>query len=185
MESVAKVCEVASAKAPINILVNNAGIHLSGALESLEQDGFKHVLDINLLGAWRLTKAALPHMPDGGMIVMISSLSGLVGLQDDGAYAAGKFAVEGMSQSFAAELAPRRIRVIVFEPEVIATGFAGAKTGVSPETMAKDIAGIVQNPRSEMRYPLGEMGEFVSDQLLLDRGNRAEAIVKRITGNGW
>ncbi|MEP2988658.1 MAG: SDR family NAD(P)-dependent oxidoreductase [Parasphingorhabdus sp.] len=185
LESTANACGNSAAEGALDILINNAGIHMDGRLEDLEQDDFKHILDVNLLGVWRLTKAALPYMPDGGTIVMISSLSGLVGLPRDGAYAASKFALEGMSQSLAAELAPRAIRVLVIEPGAIATGFAGNETGDDPDTVARQIADIVEQPGPEMRYPLGNTGQFVSDQLDLDRGVRAESIVRKITGNGW
>ncbi len=184
LESTSIACSHCAAEEPLDILINNAGLHLGGPLTELEQDDFKHVLDVNLLGVWRLTKAALPHMPDGSTIVMISSLSGLVGLPGDGAYAASKFALEGMSQSLAAELTPRNIRVLVIEPGCIATGFAGNEDGDDPQTVAEQIADIVKTPGPEMRYPLGSMGKTVSDQLHLDRGDRAEAIVKSVTGNG-
>ena len=185
LESTAVACSESAAEGPLDILINNAGIHLDGRLEYLEQDDFKHILDVNLLGVWRLTKAALPYIPDGGTIVMISSLSGLVGLPGDGAYTASKFALEGMSQSLAAELAPRAIRVVVIEPGAIATGFAGNETGDDPNTVAYQIANIVKKPGPELRYPLGDMGLFVSEQLDLDRGVRANSVVTDVTGNGW
>lgn len=184
MESVATACSESAQSAPIDILINNAGIHLDGRLEDLNQDDFKHVLDVNLLGVWRLTKAALPHMPDGSSIVMISSLSGLIGLPNDGAYAASKFALEGMSQSFAAELAPRSIRIVVIEPGAIATGFTGNRDGDTPQHIAEQIADIVEAPSSALRFPLGDMGRIVADQLTLDRGEKTEALVKKVTGSG-
>ena len=185
LDSVAEASRQAATHGPIDVLVNNAGMHLAGDLAGLEQDDFKHILDVNLLGVWRLTKATLPFMPDGGIIVMISSLSGLVGLPGDGAYAASKFALEGMSQSLAAELAPRSIRVLVIEPGSIATEFTDSDSGDDPDSVAKQIADIVEQPGPAMRFPLGSMGQFVSDQLNLDTGDKAEAVVKKITGSGW
>jgi len=181
----AAVAQVAAAAGGIDILINNAGVHLAGALAALEQDDFKATLDVNLLGAWRLTKAALPHMRAGGTIVMISSLSGLVGLPGDGAYAASKFALEGMSQSLAAEVAPLGLRVLVFEPGRIATGFAGVDNGDTPKDVAETIAARVDRADAPFRNPLGETARAVTAQLGLDDGRRAEAVVAAVTGRGW
>lgn len=169
----------------IDILINNAGMHLAGPLASLDQDRFKETLDVNLLGAWRLTKAALPHMRRGGTIAMISSLSGLVGLPEDGAYAASKFGLEGMSQSLAAEIAPLGIRVLLFEPGRIATGFAGAHEGAAPAVVAQQILSIVDDDNAPFRNPLCETGRSVFQAIDIDRGARTEALVKEITGKDW
>src|SRR5690606_35410762 len=85
----------------------------------------------------------------------ISSLSGLVGLPDDGAYAASKFALEGMSQSLAAELAPAGIRVLLFEPGRVATEFAGVTDGLAPEIAARDIADVIARRDASFRNPIG------------------------------
>ncbi len=170
---------------PIDIIINNAGIHIGGPLCEMSQDDFKHVLDVNVLGAWRLTRSAVHRMRSGGIVVMISSLSGLVGLPDDGAYAASKFALEGMSQSLAAELAPLGIRVIVIEPGKIKTGFAGGDDGVEPVEIARQIVSIVEEPGRAMRHPVGDQAQKIAAQLKSDKGTLAEALVLDLTGGGW
>ncbi len=179
------VRHVVAADGGIDILINNAGVHLGGAVASLDQDAFKETLDINLLGAWRLTKAAVPHMRRGGTIAMISSLSGLVGLPDDGAYAASKFALEGLSQSLAAELAPAGIRVLVFEPGRVATEFAGVTDGLAPEIAAQDIVDTILRGDAPFRNPVGADAAKVFEALGVDRGERSEALVRAVTGSDW
>lgn len=179
------VRQVVAADGGIDILVNNAGVHLAGPVASLDQDAFKETLDVNLLGAWRLTKAAVPHMRRGGTIAMISSLSGLVGLPDDGAYAASKFALEGLSQSLAAELAPAGIRVLLFEPGRVATEFAGVTDGLAPDIAARDIADVIARRDAPFRNPIGADAARVFEALGVDRGARSETLVRAVTGRDW
>ena len=169
----------------IDILINNAGVHLGGPVVSLDQDAFKETLDVNLLGAWRLTRAAVPHMRRGGTIAMISSLSGLVGLPDDGAYSASKFALEGLSQSLAAEVAPLGLRVLIFEPGRVATEFAGVTDGLAPEIAAGDIADAIRRRDTPFRNPIGADAVRVFEALDVDRGQRSEALVHAVTGCDW
>lgn len=172
------VAQVIGERNKIDLLINNAGVHLAGPLLSLDLDAFKKTLDINLLGAWRLTRAARPHLASGSTVAMISSLSGLVGPANDGAYATSKFALEGMSQSLAAELAPDGIRVLIFEPSAVATGFAGATHGDPPALVARDIAALIAAENTPFRNPLGEVGRRVAAALQIDDGSRATALLE-------
>lgn len=172
------VAQVVEAAGGIDLLINNAGVHLAGPLLSLDLDAFKKTLDINVLGAWRLTRAAKASLLPGSTVVMISSLSGLVGPPNDGAYATSKFALEGMSQSLAAELAPDGIRVLIFEPSAVATGFAGATHGDPPAQVAGDIARIIASSDAPFRNPLGDVGRRVAAALHVDDGSRAIALLE-------
>ncbi|MES2059046.1 MAG: SDR family NAD(P)-dependent oxidoreductase [Pseudomonadota bacterium] len=176
--------EVARTAGGIDILINNASMHLHGPLATLDQDAFKETLDVNLLGAWRLTKAALPHLRAGSTIAMISSLSALVGLPEDGAYAASKFALEGMSQSLAAELAPLGLRVLVFEPGRIDQEFPGASGGEAPETIAEDIAALIDRRDTPFRNPIGSTARDVTAALGADDGSRAAIIAQGVARRG-
>ncbi|WP_052216177.1 SDR family NAD(P)-dependent oxidoreductase [Sphingomonas sp. ERG5] len=176
-DSVARAVDFVVATAGrIDLLINNAGVHLAGPLLSLEINAFKNILDVNVLGAWRLTRAARPYLTDGSTVAMISSLSGLVGPANDGAYATSKFALEGMSQSLASELGPEGVRVLVFEPSAVATGFAGATHGDPPATVASDIANVIASNDAPFRNPLGDVGRRVAETLRIDDGSRASAL---------
>lgn len=169
----------------IDILINSATVHLGGSVASLDQDAFKETLDINLLGPWRLTKAAVPYMRRGGTIAMISSLSGLVGLPGDGAYAASKFALEGLSQSLAAEVAPLGLRVLLFEPGKVAAEFPGVTDGLAPDIAARAIADAILSRDPPFRNPVGADADRVFEALDVDRGQRAEALVRAVSGCDW
>lgn len=176
---------VVDAAGSIDVLVNNAGIYLRGPLTSLAQDDFKETLDVNLLGVWRLTKATVPHMRPGSTIAMISSLSGLVGLPDEGAFAASKFALEGMCQSLAAEVAPLGLRVLVLEPGRMATGFVGEAGGDPVARIAEDTVERICAASTPHRSPLGEASQQVAEAIGLDTGTRSEAVVEQLTGRNW
>lgn len=99
-------------------LVNNAGIALGGFLEQVEEDELRRVLDVNVVGAWALTKAVLPSMRErrAGRIVMVSSVSGIMALPGLGVYATSKFALEGMTEAWRHELAEFDIDIYLVEP---------------------------------------------------------------------
>ncbi len=103
-------------------LVNNAGIATGGPVEALETAELQRVLDVNVVGVHRVTRAALPSLIDShGRIAMLSSISGRVGLPFFAAYAASKFALEGYSDALRREMAPFDVRVSLIEPGQVAT----------------------------------------------------------------
>ncbi len=102
----------------LDALVNNAGLPLGGFLEQVEEDELRHLFDVNVFGAWGMTKACLPLMraSGGGTVVMVSSMSGRTAIPGLGAYAGTKFALEGLSEAWRHELAVFGIRVVAIEP---------------------------------------------------------------------
>lgn len=102
----------------IDVLVNNAGYGLQGALEEVTMEQIRRQFDTNFFGMVEVTKNILPHMREAGKghIINISSLAGgLVATPKLGAYHATKFAVEGLSEALAQEVAPLGIKVTVVE----------------------------------------------------------------------
>ena len=112
----------------IDILINNAGYGLSGALEDLLIDEIKLQFDTNFFGLIRATQAVLPIMRNhgSGIIVNISSGLGRFGIATSSAYASSKFAVEGLTESISYELEPFGIKTILVEPGIIKTNFIKA-----------------------------------------------------------
>jgi NAD(P)-dependent dehydrogenase (short-subunit alcohol dehydrogenase family) len=111
----------------IDVLVNNAGHGLIGALEELSEDQIHAVMATNVFGAMAVTRAVLPHMRARrqGCLVQMSSVGGVVGNPGHAIYATSKFALEGMSEALAGEVAPFGIRVLIVEPGPFRTEFAG------------------------------------------------------------
>jgi NAD(P)-dependent dehydrogenase (short-subunit alcohol dehydrogenase family) len=109
----------------INVLVNNAGYGLFGALEDFSMDEIKNQFDTNVFGVIRVIREVLPIMRQqkNGIIINISSLSGLAGIPTQSVYCATKFAVEGLSEALSFELEPFGIKLILIEPGVINTEF--------------------------------------------------------------
>ena len=109
----------------IDILVNNAGYGLFGALEDLPIEEIKRQYETNVFGVIRVSQNVLPIMRSqrDGIIINISSLSGLAGIPSQSVYASTKFALEGLSESLSFEVETYGIKIILIEPGVINTGF--------------------------------------------------------------
>ena len=116
----------------IDVLINNAGYALVGALEDLSMDEIKAQFETNLFGAIRVMKAVLPIMrkQQGGTIVNVSSMGGRIALPLCPAYHGTKFALEGISESMCYETDSFGIKIILVEPGTIRTNFLNnAKVG--------------------------------------------------------
>jgi NAD(P)-dependent dehydrogenase (short-subunit alcohol dehydrogenase family) len=101
----------------IDVLVNNAG--LLGprvAIVDYPEDEWRRVIDANLTGPFLVSRAVIPHMPEGGSIVNVVSGVSVEGRAEWGAYSVSKFGIEGLTQILAAELEERGIRVNAVDP---------------------------------------------------------------------
>ena len=144
----------------VDVLVNNAGIGQNAAIEDLDIDAGKELFDINVWGTVRCSQAVLPTMraQGSGHIVQISSIAGRTGIMGQPAYCASKWALEGMSENMAHDLAAHGIRVSIIEPGVTRTAILG-KNPDFPEGSAYNgtygrmfdvyASGIVANVRAE------------------------------------
>jgi len=121
----------------IDILVNNAGYGLTGAVEEVSDMEIADIYATNVFGLLRVTRAVLPHLrkQHSGHIVNLSSIGGLTGMPGWGIYNSTKFAVEGLSEALAAELAPLGIGVTVVEPGPFRTEFLGGSLVKAANTL--------------------------------------------------
>ena len=121
--SVAEGAARALTGGPVHALVNNAAFALPGAVEDLPRGGLRALFEANLFGTHDLTTRLIPAMraQGEGRIVNISSVLGLVGIPWRGAYAASKFALEGLTDILRLEMADTPVRVILIEPGPIAS----------------------------------------------------------------
>ena len=170
----------------IDVLVNNAGYGSVGALEEVSHNEIKRVFETNVFGLIEVTRAFLPQMrlQKSGHILNLSSVAGMVSLPGAGIYGATKFAVEGISEALAGELAPFGIKVILIEPGGFRTHFADRSLSVAPyhpaydevlastrnyyETIAGNQPGdpdaavkvmieLVDHPNPPLRLPMGKI----------------------------
>lgn len=109
----------------IDILINNAGYSVRGALEEVPINEMKQIFDVNVFGIVQMLQAVLPFMrkAGGGKIINIGSVSGKFAQAINGGYCASKHAVEAMSDALRLELLPFQIQSTVIEPGPIQTNF--------------------------------------------------------------
>jgi NAD(P)-dependent dehydrogenase (short-subunit alcohol dehydrogenase family) len=113
----------------IDVLVNNAGYSSVGAVEEIEMDDLRVLMETMFFGPVALTKAVLPAMRErgGGAIVQISSQGGQYAFAGFGAYCAAKFGIEGLSEALADEVGPHGVRTLIVEPGAFRTELMGAR----------------------------------------------------------
>jgi short-subunit dehydrogenase len=127
--------EVVSAHGRVNLLVNNAGVSVTGTLEEQSLEDLRWIVGINFWGVVHGCKFFLPHLRRAGdaHIVNVSSMFGLIGLPTQSSYCATKFAVRGFSEALWAELRDARIGVTVVHPGGVRTDIVRASRSADPE----------------------------------------------------
>jgi NAD(P)-dependent dehydrogenase (short-subunit alcohol dehydrogenase family) len=136
----------------IDVVVNNAGYDLMGALEETSMEELKGQFETNLFGAIRVMQAVIPIMRKqvGGTIVNITSLGGRISFPLNSAYHATKFALEGLSESIQYELEPFGIKIIVIEPGGVGSNFMkNLKMASKASDPSNSPYGSIQNSISE------------------------------------
>lgn len=143
----------------IDVLVNNAGYGLFELIEEASEAEVRHQLDVNFIAVWRLIKSILPVMrrQQHGHIIQISSRVGIAAGTGNGLYAAGKFAMEGLSEALAQEVAGFGIKVTLAEPGPLRTDFFGRSVTFAAEEI-KDYEPVVGNIRERSRNMNGKQG---------------------------
>jgi NAD(P)-dependent dehydrogenase (short-subunit alcohol dehydrogenase family) len=154
----------------IDVLINNAGYGLVGALEDVSMEEIKSQFETNFYGLIRVTQAVLPIMRNqgSGKIVNISSGAGRFGFPTGSIYVSTKFAVEGLSESLAYEVEPFGIKIILVEPGVIKTNFFDASN-----TTKKSL-----NPNSPYFKMYQNMGSGFSK--MIENGSTPDIVAKTV-----
>ena len=173
----------------IDILINNAGYALAGAVEDTSVAEAQAQFDTNFFGAMRVIQAVLPIMrqQQSGLIINMSSLAGAAGLPFTGFYCASKFALEGMSEALRLEVKPFGIQVVLVEPGDFCTNVtnsrhvaaeaknnspywetfdrafsvieANEREGEPPTAVAEKVLHIIQTNSPKPRYRVGKLLE--------------------------
>ena len=199
----------------IDVLVNNAGITAVGALEDIDATDLERVMRTNFFGPVWLTRAVLPQMraQGGGHIIMVSSLSALVGLPGESVYAASKAALELAAEGLRHEVDRFNIRVSVVEPGLFNTRMpekiaaAGAYpqaspyaeliaflvdrmqrqlgSGDDPQRVAELIVQIAGEQAPGFRYPAGAQAERVVEKLGELTESDRSSFVRAVHGTAW
>jgi len=177
----AAVRDVIARSGQIDVLVNNAGVGSSGAVEETPIEEYRRVMETNFFGALRCIRAVVPAMRErrSGCIVNVTSVAGKVSGPAHSPYTASKWALEALSESLACEMKAFGVRVAVVEPGVIATPIFGKrqqpekpsiypygrrmhaifaallKNPVSPYVVGEAIRDVVDSGTWQFRHPVG------------------------------
>ena len=158
----------------IDVLINNAGYTMLGALEEVSEEQTQRVFDVNVFGALRLIRAVVPHMREqrSGRIINISSIAGKLSTPVNGTYSATKFALEALSDALQMELAPFGIQVVLVEPGAIKTRFDD-----TAQTLARN---ILLNSASPYRSLYKQSDQFAASMRKDEPGpNMVSAVIER------
>ncbi|MFF5495227.1 oxidoreductase [Streptomyces aquilus] len=183
----AAVRDVVARHGRIDVLVNNAGRTHVGAFEETGEDELRALFDVHVFGPAALVRAVLPSMRErrSGAIVQMSSMGGQMSFAGFSAYSGTKFALEGMSEALADEVAEFGVKVLIVEPGAFRTSlFEAGRAGVSadsgvyakvsgtrgavadgdgaqpgdPAKAAAVILAALRSDRTPLRLPLGDDG---------------------------
>jgi NAD(P)-dependent dehydrogenase (short-subunit alcohol dehydrogenase family) len=160
----ALVADVSGRYGCIDVLYVNAGIAKHVPVEQVDEALFDEVFDVNTRGAFFLVKAVARVMPNGGSIILTSSMAQATGIPGLTVYGASKAALRSLGRSFAAEFAPRNIRVNTITPGPIDTPIWDKAPGMSAEQI------IAMKDQFAARVPLKRLGrpeEIASAALFL------------------
>jgi NAD(P)-dependent dehydrogenase (short-subunit alcohol dehydrogenase family) len=136
----AAVSEVVSREGRIDVLINNAGMHTGGPIETIPLDYIHLQMDTNFIGMVHLTREVLPVMrkQGGGTIISVSSIGGLMGLPFQAFYSASKFAIEGFSEALRMEVNQFNIKVVLINPGDFHTNNSANRRNYLAETSGTD-----------------------------------------------
>jgi NAD(P)-dependent dehydrogenase (short-subunit alcohol dehydrogenase family) len=175
----------------LDVVINNAGWGIMGAVEDTSIEEAKAQLETNFFGVLRVCRAVLPILrrQGGGYIINMSSLAGIVGLPFSGLYSASKFALEGVSESLRLETRHQGIRVVLVEPGDFRSNFSASRrfvqasaknetyqealararanqerdeaNGPGPESIARLVEKILRTPHPKVRYSVGLLSQRI------------------------
>jgi short-subunit dehydrogenase len=175
----------------VDVLINNAGQLVRGSVEATPLAEFERLFSLNTVGALRVTQAFLPEMRQAGAgrLLFVSSIMGRLTLPSSSAYAATKWAMEGIAETLALETAHLGLSVGLLEPGAVATSGSSSRTPsyaleddpyaaaeaaragvatdagtvISAEQVAREIADVVEAERIPLRIPIGAASRLGSE----------------------
>ncbi|UBU09039.1 SDR family NAD(P)-dependent oxidoreductase [Nonomuraea gerenzanensis] len=156
----------------LDVIVNNAGHAQIGAVEELTEQDLRDQMETNLFGAVWVVQAVLPHLREqgSGHIIQLSSAAGLIAMPLGGAYHASKWALEGLNEALAGEVAGFGIKVTIVEPGGFAT-----RDGKNPDPLAN---GHLATPDPAYDALRARLGAVAGKQPAGDPAAAAQALLK-------
>jgi len=156
----------AKAHGRLDLVATCAGVGYHGLFPEHPPEAVEALLRVNVHGVVHVLQAALPHLEaaGGGFVVNVSSVAGRLAQPDEAIYSASKFAVTGLSEALAIELAPRGIHVLTVHPGLVRTGFVTKeelarvpesvrRRAIAPEAVARAVLAALDRGRHEVTVP--------------------------------
>ncbi|WIB76999.1 SDR family NAD(P)-dependent oxidoreductase [Curtobacterium sp. MCPF17_002] len=145
----------------IDVVVNNAGYGYLGAIEETTDEDVRQMFDVQVHGTWNVIRAVLPGMraTRSGHIINISSILGLVSFPGWGLYCAAKYAIEGLTESLAAEITEHGIQVTIVEPGYFNTDFLTSNSLALPENTSDAYPAIREMVQAHQAMPGTQLGD--------------------------
>jgi len=183
LEQINSAVEEAISIQPIDVVFNNAGYGLMGAMEGLTDEQILREINTNLLGVIRVTHAFIPHLraKKSGLFISTTSMGGFLGFPLSAIYHATKFGIEGWSESMSFELALHNISIKTIAPGAVATDFisrsmdkgghpeyqkledkifsmmaSAMELAITPEQLAEAVYEATTDGKDQIRYLVGE-----------------------------
>ena len=154
----------------VDFLVNNAAILRDRSLKNLTDDDWEAVVDTNLSAVFRVSQTALPFLQDGGRIVNLASISGVIGFFGQANYASAKAGVMAFTKVLSRELASRRINVNAVAPGVVLTDMGASIPEAAREQMLAQIPlkrfGEPDEIAAVILYLCSDLSSYVTGQTL-------------------
>jgi len=215
VDSDASVAAAIAAAGNIDVLVNNAGFGVEGAVETAPLDEVRRMFETNVFGAARMIQAFVPAMRErgSGAVVNVTSIAGIAAPPLGGYYAATKFALEGLTEALHLEVGHFGVRVIAIEPGVIDTRFGenvldhrgepgpyqelgalwqtaqgtlgGGEPAPGPELVASVIADALETDRKQLRWPVGNDAAMVVAARQGMTYDEFEVAMREVLGLDW
>ena len=147
----------------IDVVVNNAGYGFLAAVEETTDADVREMFGVQVFGAWNVLRAAIPHLRQArsGHIVNVSSILGLTAFPGWGLYCAGKFALSGLTEALAGELADHGVNVTIVEPGYFRTSFLTTDSLRLPTTTSEAYPAIREMTQNHLELQGRQLGDPV------------------------
>ncbi|MBT3163897.1 SDR family NAD(P)-dependent oxidoreductase [Streptomyces sp. Vc74B-19] len=170
----------------LDVVVNNAGYGYLAAVEETGDRDVRDMLDVQVVGVWNVLRAALPVLraQRSGHVVNVSSVLGLTAVPGWALYCAGKFALEGLSEALAAEVADFGIDVTVVEPGYFRTDFLTRDSLALPETTTEHYPAVREMVAQHLELQGKQLGDPVKGAAaVIDRVVTGEGPLRQLLGS--
>jgi NAD(P)-dependent dehydrogenase (short-subunit alcohol dehydrogenase family) len=170
----------------LDVVVNNAGYGFLGAVEEVSDAEARTMFDVQIFGVWNVLRAVLPVLraQRGGHIINISSILGLTAFPGWGLYAAGKYALEGLTESLAAEVAGFGIRVNLVEPGYLRTDFLRPVSLGLPSSASEEYPAVREMTEQHLAMPGTQLGDPArAAAAIIEVATRGRAPLHQVLGS--